>query len=132
EHTKNRLRKSWADSRLTVEWITPDLGQIGDLYTAEHLNLCTYLRLFMPRVLPISLRKVLYLDADLLVRHDIGELWDEDIGDATHMATQEMAAPYMDSGEVFAGSPARRQHIAELRPVRNFRELGIAGSEKYF
>lgn len=45
----------------------------------EHISLATYIRLFLPTILPQSLDKVIYLDCDLIVRKDLKSLWNIDI-----------------------------------------------------
>lgn len=47
-----------------------------------HISLATYLRLFMTDFLPSSVNKVIYLDSDVMVRQDIQELWNVDLGEA--------------------------------------------------
>lgn len=46
----------------------------------EYITVETYYRYLIPEVLP-SVNKVIYLDADILVKGSIGELWDKDLGD---------------------------------------------------
>ena len=40
-----------------------------------HLSLASYLRLFLPDVLPVTSSRVLYLDSDIVVRRDLSALW---------------------------------------------------------
>jgi lipopolysaccharide biosynthesis glycosyltransferase len=40
-----------------------------------HLSLASYFRLFLTQLLPAQIKRALYLDADLVVRGDIGPLW---------------------------------------------------------
>jgi len=44
-----------------------------------HASKANYYRLLIPEILPISIRKVLYLDSDLIVRKPIFDLWNTDI-----------------------------------------------------
>jgi lipopolysaccharide biosynthesis glycosyltransferase len=57
-----------------------------DIYTGlrvvNHISSATYLKLSIDYALPANIRKVIYLDADILVRADIGELWRYDLGDS--------------------------------------------------
>ncbi len=52
------------------------------------ITLSTYLRLFMAGVLR-DIPKVLYMDCDMIVRHDIGELWQTDISGAALAASPD-------------------------------------------
>jgi len=45
----------------------------------SHITLSTYNRLFIARILPEDINKVLYLDCDLLVRKPLKDLWDINI-----------------------------------------------------
>lgn len=41
----------------------------------ENFPVPIYYRLLMAKILPETIKKVLYLDADIIVRHDLSELW---------------------------------------------------------
>lgn len=43
------------------------------------LSHATYYRLLIPQILPDDVRKVLYLDGDIIVRHSLLSLWETDI-----------------------------------------------------
>lgn len=43
--------------------------------TLEHISIATYYRLFLPYVIEESVRKVLYLDCDILVRRSVNRLF---------------------------------------------------------
>ena len=132
DETKARVLRSWQDPRVRIEWIRPDMKLLEGLITIGHLNLCTYLRLLMPHVLPADLGKVIYLDADLLIRRDIAEMWDEPLGERPALAAVEVAAPYVDCATVFQNDPDRYKAVPEVVAVKNFRELGIPGERKFF
>lgn len=70
-----------------------------------------YAQLFIDRLLPVELDRVLYLDCDLIVRGDIGELWATDLRGRTIGAAAEataiffreklglpLGAPYFNNG----------------------------------
>lgn len=46
-----------------------------------HISHASYLRMFIADIMPDSVEKVLYLDCDIVVRHDIAPLWEVDLGD---------------------------------------------------
>lgn len=51
-------------------------GQSGHIH-----SLATYYRLLMGNILPQSVKKVIYLDGDIIVRHSLRELWNTNIDD---------------------------------------------------
>jgi lipopolysaccharide biosynthesis glycosyltransferase len=52
----------------------------------HHVSIATYFRFFAPKLLPDSIEKVLYLDADLLVRKNISALWSTPLGPEEYVA----------------------------------------------
>lgn len=54
-------------------------GDIENFFVSAHLSKAAYLRLKIPELLPKSVHKAIYLDADLLVKSDISELFDIDM-----------------------------------------------------
>jgi lipopolysaccharide biosynthesis glycosyltransferase len=131
EHNKRRLRASWEDPRLTVQFVNPDLGTLQGLQVSGHININTYLRLLMPFVLPAQVRRAIYLDADLTVMRDLGELWDLDQGGFPCLAAQDVAAPCINAATLPA-FPRCKNHVADLLPIANYRELGLPADGKYF
>lgn len=54
-------------------------GSIENFFVSDHLSKAAYLRLKIPELLPESVKKTIYLDADLLVKSDISELFNMDM-----------------------------------------------------
>ena len=48
-----------------------------------------YYRLLAPRILPAGIKKILYLDSDVIVRHSLSDLWDTDLRDLALGAVEE-------------------------------------------
>lgn len=42
---------------------------------SSHISVSTYLRLFVEMKLPINVKKIIYLDSDIIVRNSLDELW---------------------------------------------------------
>ncbi|PZO38702.1 MAG: hypothetical protein DCF19_15990 [Pseudanabaena frigida] len=55
---------------------------------SDHVSIATYFRLFIPELIDASMEKVLFLDSDIIVRHDIAQLWSNDISNYTHAAIE--------------------------------------------
>jgi lipopolysaccharide biosynthesis glycosyltransferase len=62
-----------------LEFIQIDKNLIGGMQIKdEHISIETCYRLLIPTLCP-ELEKAIYLDADIVVRHDLTELWEEDV-----------------------------------------------------
>lgn len=53
-----------------------------------HISLASYFRLLIPRVIDSSVAKILFLDSDLIVRHDISPLWNLNLAGYCHAAVE--------------------------------------------
>jgi lipopolysaccharide biosynthesis glycosyltransferase len=87
----------------------------SDYITAE-----TFGRLALPRLLPASVSRVLYLDADLFVRGNLAELLELDLGDALVAGVREATDPFL-------GSLNGLEHVFELGldPRRPYFNAGV-------
>jgi lipopolysaccharide biosynthesis glycosyltransferase len=89
---KARLQRVVGD-RAVVHW--PTLAQLpidpALLATSERLSLATHYRVFLPGLLPATCHRVLYLDADVIVRGDLNALWETDMQDYVVMAVRDPA-----------------------------------------
>ena len=45
----------------------------------KHVSIATYYRLFITEILPSDVHKIIYLDGDMIVRHNLQDLWDTDL-----------------------------------------------------
>lgn len=78
----------------------------------SHISIATYFRLFVERLLPKHVDKVLYLDSDIVVRSKIDELWE------TNMEDGALGAVY--------------QHTDWALSNKSFERLGIKREQGYF
>src|SRR5262245_31380634 len=93
--TKDRLVRSWSDERCQVTWLNVAPSLLGCVPISGHASAANYYRILMPRLLPMDVTRAIYLDADLIVRHDLAELWECDLGERLCLAAQDCAAPYL-------------------------------------
>lgn len=132
DESKNALLRSWKDERVSVSFLQSDLGCLADFPVSHHVSLSTYLRFMISEVLPADTDRAIYIDSDMLVLRNLGELWRQpQLGNAV-LAVQECAAPFIDSSIVFSKEPRRQRHLAAIRPVANYKDLGIPPTNKYF
>ena len=90
---------------------------------ADHVSLATYYRLFLPALLPVALNKVLFLDADMIIRADIMDLWTTPIEEYSLAAIENpnsnylkvplsipLSAKYFNAGVLLINLQYWRQH----------------------
>lgn len=117
--SKRRILKSVSSyqNRIEIRWLeVADRLSNKKLKISGHISIATYFRLLIPELLPQQYEKVIYLDSDLIVNHDIGELWEVEIGENHLLAVQDLGIPYVSS----------------MYGLINYKELGIPFDCKYF
>jgi lipopolysaccharide biosynthesis glycosyltransferase len=73
-----------------LEYIRLDENSTGGMQVRDaHISIETCYRLLIPALRP-ELGKAIYLDADIVVRHDLAELWRMDIGDCYAGVVEDM------------------------------------------
>lgn len=79
--SKKQMSELFADSNLHVTFIDIDYELVKNFpkKKTDYLSLAAYLRLFIPKILPQTVSKVLYLDSDIIVDANIRELLDHDL-----------------------------------------------------
>jgi lipopolysaccharide biosynthesis glycosyltransferase len=80
---KTQLRETLKRNSDDISFLDVPDGQLGHLMTSVHVSNATYARLLMGELLPRDIDRVLYLDSDIVVRGDIEELWNTDLGGKT-------------------------------------------------
>lgn len=75
---------------------------------SHHISIATYFRLFIPEVISQDIDKVLFLDADIIIRKNIQSFWETDVRNYSHAAIE---AP---------------------KKLEDKRRLGIPSNSKYF
>jgi lipopolysaccharide biosynthesis glycosyltransferase len=111
-----RVNRILGELGAVAEWLEPDWQPIQHLAVSDRYPASIYLRLLIPTILPHWVEKAIYLDSDLIVGANIGDLWDVDLGHKALLAVQDEGAPTV-------GAPWG---------LANFRELGLDPSTMYF
>ena len=101
--------------QLELNWIPIDVSRLHSLQATlrrfDTVSLQSYYRLLLPEVLSSQLHKVIYLDCDLVVNHDVSELWDLDSGGTCLLAVPELIAA--------------SRFVSSKAGIRLYRELGL-------
>jgi lipopolysaccharide biosynthesis glycosyltransferase len=58
-----------------LELIRLNEDSMQSFKVTEHISLATYYRLFIPNVIPKNIKKLLYLDSDMVILGDLNPLW---------------------------------------------------------
>lgn len=119
EENKRRIQRVTlgTDQQVDLRWVVPDRSVLTDLPTTEAINEVAYYRLLMPDMVDRSCLKILYLDTDLLVRHDVSPLWSTDLRHHPLAAVRDY------------GGPCTR---STYQLARTYRTLGLTGEEPCF
>ena len=97
DSNRDRLLASWPSRFLSVHWLKADTELLAGLNVAGHVSLATYFRMLIPELLPQNIDRVVYLDADVMIRSDISQLYNQSFCDACCLAVRDSAAPFVDS-----------------------------------
>ena len=121
EQSRKKLEATLKKKIITLHWIPmaqaiPEGISLPVVPNSYPLN--TYLRLLIPYFLPKHITKALFLDVDMLVLGDLGDLWKTDLGAYPVAAVQDTITRCV--GNVGAGG------------IPNFKELGLDGESPYF
>lgn len=84
ESDKNDLREITLKHSHKIEFYEikkeiADCFTVGQKGQNKHITISTYYRLFLAEILPTSIDKVIYLDADVIVRNSLLELYKTDL-----------------------------------------------------
>lgn len=95
-HSRKKIISSFSNNNLEIKFIPIENGflkRLPEPNFVKHVSKMTWARLFMTEYLPERLERVIYLDSDLIVQGDVGELWTIDFEDTCIMACGEKEMP---------------------------------------
>ncbi|HTY44820.1 MAG TPA: glycosyltransferase family 8 protein [Patescibacteria group bacterium] len=118
EHSKNRLLRSIKPHADAVRFIRVNEKPLEGMEVSGHINLTSYYRFLIPSLLPPEIKKVIYLDLDLIVHCDITELWEAKMG-----AHYLLAVPEQGKSCLYVSSPDG---------LLNYKALGLKADQKQF
>jgi len=114
---KNKLAYIVRKHKATAHFIFIDKTllhnlQIPGIYTKLQVH---YYKLIIPYVLPADIKRVIFLDSDMVVLEDIGKLWNIDLGNSAFAAAQD----------------SRIRVMSHDQGIRNYRQLGLPAESHY-
>lgn len=127
---KQRILKSLSSEKCNISFLSiPDklvrdfkesheyLRSVGKITSKpDYISIAAYYRLIISEILPEEYEKLIYLDSDLVVKGDIGQLWQTDLAENYVLAVQDTWIKYVSTSE----------------GLLNYQELGIPVGSKYF
>lgn len=137
EEDQNKIKK-YERENISIEFVDMQgyIKKIQDkLYTRDYFSKATYFRLFLPELYP-QYDKVLYLDSDIVIRSDIADLYNMDIGDNLILGTPDGVIQntdvFKDYAELVVGVSDYRNYFNAGIIVMNLKELRKFEFEKKF
>jgi lipopolysaccharide biosynthesis glycosyltransferase len=116
ENSRKRISTSLPAGSASINWVPVDLTPFHQFSTASHISRMTYSRLLIPRILPDSIPRILYLDADLLVLEDIESLWHTNLEGAVVGAVSDGLDEQIKSG---------KPNVEDVPRVRDYFNAGV-------
>lgn len=113
---RRRLARSFEGCRCVIRWITPPRQKVRRLKVGGQITAAAYYRLLIPELLSPEISKVIYLDADVIVRRDLTDLWAANTRPYPVLAVQDQGIKY----------------VSGPYGLTNYQSLGIPDDAKYF
>lgn len=96
------ILKAFVENKYETQLLCYEIEPQNGLRVDGHMSIATYYRLMAPRILSIDIKKILYLDSDIIVRRSLTDLWTTDLRDHALAAVQEF---YWDQRKPFVEIP---------------------------
>ena len=104
----NNFIKLMSIKSFNLNQITVDASKFEGIKTSAGISIATYYRLLMHKLLPSNVEKVLYLDSDLIIRHSIDILYNEEFNGCYFAGVEDSIS--LDYNRKF-GVPENGAHI---------------------
>lgn len=115
DRSRQRVLDSVPSQSIAILWHGVNLSSFASLSTLPHISRMTYARFLIDQCLPQALRRVLYLDTDILVLADLEQLWRADLRGAIIGAVPDRYIDAMLNGH----SGVRREDVPRVRAYLN-------------
>lgn len=109
------------------DWIQLVAPNVLALPGKEHLSRATYFRLCLPDLVPAEIRRLLYLDGDVVVLGDVRELFFEDLGSCAIAAVPDVGMDAEKFADRFGLQPQRLGYFNSGVLLMNIEKLRMTG-----
>ncbi|GAB3921094.1 glycosyltransferase family 8 protein [Mucilaginibacter myungsuensis] len=119
KESKKKMLASIDPKMFTIHWKTlKEMIPKGMAlpYDRNLFPATVYMRLFMPYIMPADVKKVLYLDVDMICLEDISNIWNTDVTDYVTAAVVDCRVTTLDN---------------DWGGVLNYQALGLDGKHPY-
>lgn len=115
---QRKVEQTIEGSQIRINWIAAADLPLNSAKLWGHVSRESYYRIFVGSLLPSSIDKIIYLDADLVILSCISLLWSQQFGHATVLAARDVSE--------FSGL------VSSTMGVNNYEKLGIPPTAVYF
>jgi lipopolysaccharide biosynthesis glycosyltransferase len=123
EETRKRVFDSFPFGAASIRWVPVDLSLFQEFTTMNYISKMTYARFLLPQIFPVTVSRVLYLDADLLILDDLAALWETDLEGAILGAVPDALDTLLKGSE--EEGLAKVPRLAEVPRVQNYFNAGV-------
>ena len=135
---REKVLQSVPRELLELHWCLPGELSAAEFFVSNHITLSTYFRLFLSDVIPSTVDRVVYIDADVAVLGDINKLFEMSMEDHIVWARQQVAPAnwefspretYFNAGVLVIDPVAWRNESVGERALKFAREHGSDNTE---
>lgn len=93
QSNKRKIENSLQSEKISdLTWLNPTESLLSNVEVSSYYTKAIFYRLLIPELLP-KYSKAIYLDSDVVVNTDLGDLWDVDIEDFYILAARDLYFP---------------------------------------
>lgn len=126
DENKNFLRSLLNEYKIKPYFLTPDMTKVENFKISDRISLETYFKLQIPDLLNRKIDKVLYLDADTIIRKDISNLWNTNLRGYCLGAVENPNAEYRKEALSIPNEESYFNAGVLLLNLRRWRKLQIS------
>jgi lipopolysaccharide biosynthesis glycosyltransferase len=116
---RRSLERNLSSHVSDLEFLKINLPENASLKVSHHVSVASYFRLFLDKLVPATVSRVIYLDADILINGPLDELWASDLQEYIIAAV---------SDPIVSATPSLREEIGKklkLAPTSNYFNSGV-------